>query len=373
MYADTILRQSYQFHQNQELLVSVLASAQGKALSICGAGKNGRFLCALLTSNNHQVRRVYDDAPQGDICGVPVEQLPGHLPADETVVVSFAPDSPHFSRSVEVLERMGADYVCLSPANAAAADSHESSAGPRSHQLGAKELAAYRDNRISRFSNLHKGEQCVIVGNGPSLNKMDLSVLDNEYTFGLNKIYLLFARSPFRPTYICSYIKDVVQQAKDDFLKLHDIPIFVSHESLDLIPPHNDHIFHLGPHKRFCFSQNPIEEICCGYTVTYVAMQLAAYMGFSKIILIGVDHNFANFSGKGDKWIKIDTPRDTHFDPSYFSSGQFWQTPNFPMIEAHFSYAKAVFEILGVEVLDATLGGQLQIFPKTNLEEALKR
>ena len=44
--------------------------------------------------------------------------------------------------------------------------------------------------------------------------------------------------------------------------------------------------------KTVGFSKHPHFRIWEGGTVTYVAIQLARFMGFSKIILIGVDHNF---------------------------------------------------------------------------------
>ncbi len=46
--------------------------------------------------------------------------------------------------------------------------------------------------RLRKFRSIHKGEDCFILGNGPSLNKIDLSLLKNYHIFGLNKIYLLF-------------------------------------------------------------------------------------------------------------------------------------------------------------------------------------
>ena len=40
----------------------------------------------------------------------------------------------------------------------------------------------------AEFKDIHKGQRCFIVGNGPSLNDEDLSLLENEYVFTVNKI-----------------------------------------------------------------------------------------------------------------------------------------------------------------------------------------
>ena len=36
---------------------------------------------------------------------------------------------------------------------------------------------------IRKFKDIHAGERCVIIGNGPSLRDTDLSLLRDEYTF----------------------------------------------------------------------------------------------------------------------------------------------------------------------------------------------
>jgi hypothetical protein len=42
-------------------------------------------------------------------------------------------------------------------------------------------------SRLLQFKNKYENEDCFIIGNGPSLNQMDLTVLKNYYTFGLSE------------------------------------------------------------------------------------------------------------------------------------------------------------------------------------------
>ena len=51
--------------------------------------------------------------------------------------------------------------------------------------------------RLAAYHNLHQGKRCFVMGNGPSLRQTDLSKLKNEYTIGLNRIYLAFAEMGF--------------------------------------------------------------------------------------------------------------------------------------------------------------------------------
>ena len=70
---------------------------------------------------------------------------------------------------------------------------------------------------VPRFNGLRPGQRCVIIGNGPSLNRMDLSFLENEITFGLNRIHLLFEKWKFRPTYYVAVNPLVISKALPKF------------------------------------------------------------------------------------------------------------------------------------------------------------
>lgn len=58
-----------------------------------------------------------------------------------------------------------------------------------------------RYNKIKQFKNIHKGERAFIIGNGPSLNNMDLSYLNNEITFASNSFFLMLKEIDFVPSY----------------------------------------------------------------------------------------------------------------------------------------------------------------------------
>ena len=98
-------------------------------------------------------------------------------------------------------------------------------------------------------------------------------------------------------------------------------------------------------------------------TVTYVAMQLAYYMGFSQVVLIGVDHNFIT-KGTPNTTITSQGDDPNHFNPNYFGKGFRWQLPDLETSELGYQMARQAFEADGREIIDATVGGNLQVFPK---------
>jgi len=226
------------------------------------------------------------------------------------------------------------------------------------------------DINLYKYKNLHEDQRCVIIGNGPSLNKTNLKLLENEISFGLNKIYLLFPKLTFRPTYMVSYIPDVIEQSLEEYINLQ-IPLFVSQSGKKILKNRKFETNYFGKNKRFIFSLNPAKEICIGHTVTYVTLQLAFYMGFKKVILIGIDHDFG-YDGPPNKWHTINNGvKGRHFDDNYFSSGQSWQAPDLKMSEAHYAFAKAVFEKHGREIINSTVDTKLDVIKKIPLELAL--
>jgi len=232
--------------------------------------------------------------------------------------------------------------------------------------LSPEELFVMTNRRMGLFRNRHKGQRCVIIGNGPSLNKMDLSFLENEITFGMNRIFLLFDTWKFRPTYYVSVNPLVIEQSAEEILKI-DAPKFLSHKG---IPFFNDpgEIHFLQSIPQWFFSKDPRNGICEGWTVTYVAMQLAYFMGFEEVVLIGVDHHFFT-QGDPNKEVVSEGDDPNHFHPDYFGKGVRWHLPDLERSEGSYRMAKQAFEAENRRIIDATVGGKLAVFPKADYRE----
>jgi hypothetical protein len=108
-----------------------------------------------------------------------------------------------------------------------------------------------------------------------------------------------------------------------------------------------------------------------GATVTFVAMQLAYYIGFSKVILIGVDHSFKTKGDPHKKVVSVGSDPN-HFDPNYFGKGFKWNLPDLETSEYAYSLAKKAFGEDGREIVDATVGGKLKVFKKVKYRQLFK-
>jgi hypothetical protein len=221
--------------------------------------------------------------------------------------------------------------------------------------------------RLLEFHNRFQGQRCVIIGNGPSLQRTDLTRLKNEYTFGLNRIYLNFAEMGYATSFFVSINDLVIEQTAAEIEQLN-IPKFISWRARRWLRPSDDLFFLHTTYTGRKFAKDARGRLWEGATVTYVALQLAYYFDFSTVVLIGVDHSFSA-KGRPNETVVSQGDDPDHFHPKYFGKGFRWQLPDLDTSEVGYRMARQAFEADGRQVLDATIGGKLTIFPKADFSK----
>jgi hypothetical protein len=221
---------------------------------------------------------------------------------------------------------------------------------------------------LVKFENRHKGENCFIIGNGPSLNQMDLSKLKNCTCFGLNKIHMHPDVDKFGVDYLVAVNSLVIKQSFDEF-SLLNCPTFLAFRESVGQNIKNSSYNYLLTGGRLKFSPNPYSSISIGDTVTYVALQLAYFMGFTNVFVIGMDHKFVADGEPHEKqFLKGSDPN--HFHPDYFG-GEEWHLPDLSGSEIAYQLAKNYYEQDDRNIYDSTIGGNLNVFPKIEFEQAV--
>jgi hypothetical protein len=223
--------------------------------------------------------------------------------------------------------------------------------------------------RLSALKDIHRGKRAFIIGNGPSLKQTDLSKLKNEITFGFNRIYLLFPELDFQTTYFCVTNDLVVEQFVEDIHAL-SMPKFIawrSHRHFEKLSPSISSLptFIYTSYTGPGFSHDLRGRVWEGATVTNVALQIAFHMGIEQVVLIGVDHNFTS-KGEANKTVVSDGDDPNHVSPNYFGKGVKWQLPDLDTSEIGYAFAREHYRQAGRQVLDATIGGKLTVFPKVD-------
>lgn len=221
--------------------------------------------------------------------------------------------------------------------------------------------------RLDAWRDRYAGERCFVVGNGPSLNNTDLSKLNGEFTLGMNRIYLAFDEYDFKTSCLVSVNDLVLEQCHQDIAAL-EIPKFVTWRARRYFEASDETLFldtdYTLPED---FNGDATGRLFEGFTVTYVCLQLAYFMGFSQAILIGVDHNFAT-KGPANAVVTSEGDDPNHFSAQYFGKGFRWQLPDLEGSERAYRFAREAYEADGRQILDATVGGKLTVFPKTDYE-----
>lgn len=225
-------------------------------------------------------------------------------------------------------------------------------------------LPFYRENRkrLSSFKDIHQGKRCFVIANGPSLKNIDFNLLKNEYTIGMNRIYLMKEQNGFMPNYLaCIDVKSQILQFHQELDKV-EIPCFFNFNLRNKFSKRPNQSFILGKFSP-AFATDINKAYGNGRSVAYTAIQLAFFMGFSEVYLVGKDHSYKTNAAAGEG-IKSDGKEDNHFIKGYYKSGQNWDAPDFLSEEYAYKIARKEFEKNGRIINDATINGKLKVFEK---------
>jgi len=243
----------------------------------------------------------------------------------------------------------------------------------------------YYKDRIGELKDKYKGERCFCVGNGPSLKSTPLHLLNNEYSFGLNNISKIYPSTTWRPNFYVNVTVGITDDgwaaaAKDaikgavSFVDYGALPYILESNSNSLEIP--DSVYPIEVIKEIKWSRDITNGVCKYGSSMLAVMQIAIYMGFNPLILVGCDV----------KWVPFDYAEDK--DPNHFIDN-YWgklkiqgehEVAVTPQMAQYYTdqakschiLAKHECDEMGVRVYNATVGGDLETYPRVDLLEALK-
>lgn len=218
---------------------------------------------------------------------------------------------------------------------------------------------AANQRRLSGWRDRYRGETCVILGNGPSMRGFDLERLAGIKCFCLNRGYLMWREQEREPDFLVA-VNDLVLQQFGTEIAAAGQSRFVPWDAQALFASVPDTSF-IKTLWQPRFHADITTGAWLGGTVTFIAMQIAYHMGFSRAILLGVDHSFRH-EGAPNQVLLATTDDPNHFDPTYFGPGTLWHAPDLATSERAYQMAREAFDADGREIVDATVGGHLRIF-----------
>jgi hypothetical protein len=168
---------------------------------------------------------------------------------------------------------------------------------------------------LSEWNNLLKEHTVFILGNSPSISKIKLSLLDNYFTIGVNRIFYLYAPTILMWQDIELWNTEKKRISKQKSIRLSNV----------LSDPKRVFLNFKVKQGGFKFGNNP--KILHGWgNTTALSVQLSINLGCSKIVLLGTDCKYkgkkTDFYGVNRdhkphtlemckdalKWIKKDSP-----------------------------------------------------------------
>ncbi len=225
---------------------------------------------------------------------------------------------------------------------------------------------------LKALKNKYEGERCFIVATGPSLEISDLEMLKGEYTFGMNSICLLGDKTDWRPTFYAISDELVMKKVFDNLFEEDMGTVFLPHlyskkynYKKDWIEFFCNNTHDLNSKLRsnisykMKFSDDCYTEVYDGDTVVYIIFQLAVYMGFKEIYLLGTD---CNYSG----------PKQHFIESGAFVADDDIEISHRRIIN-NYAILKKILDKKGIKVVNVTRGGMLEVFPREKLEDILQK
>ena len=238
--------------------------------------------------------------------------------------------------------------------------------------------------KLVELKDKYKGQRCFILGNGPSLNKCDLKLLENEFSFAVNGIFYKTKEMGYKPTF---YMVEDNHVVADNLKAINNYKCeykFFPYNYKNIISPDvttiflpMDSGFYRENHPYFCvprFSKDVPNEIFTGQSVTIMQLQMAYHLGFTDVYLIGMDFSYALPESTKVEGCNYTSQEDdvNHFHPDYFGKGKKWHDPKLDRVLMNYEKCKESFEEGGRKIYNATVGGKLEIFERKDFDKLFK-
>ncbi len=241
---------------------------------------------------------------------------------------------------------------------------------------------------ISELKNKFNGETIALIGNGGSLTMSDLELIKSKgvMTYGVNKIFLAYDQTEWRPDFYSAsdhaIIKDVVESFKI-YRPEHLIMPFSTQEYFKGFTSILDDICFVNHLSRSDegyvrdFSRDVSKVSYGGYTVLFFALQVIYFLGFQKVIIMGLDHDYSkakvvpvsqrSHNGR----MLIHKEGSNHFHPDYFKKDSLIGDVYITESEESFEMADRVFSEAGRSILNCSRSTKLTVLKRSSLEDEI--
>lgn len=229
-----------------------------------------------------------------------------------------------------------------------------------------RDLLLKQKKSLRALKNKYFGESCFIVATGPSLTLDDLNLIKGFFSFSCNSIVSSFDKTSWRPDFYCISDKEILSTYSKIAASYNLSNIFLPNDfkrdiNISYIGFHRSFAQHIksiyyGTCKNIIYpSKKPDRYFNDSTSVVFICIQIAVYLGFKTIYLLGQD---CNYSGPVIHSEIAKTNHKLSFDKKVGDA----------MIDCFENY-KEFYEKRGIEIINCTRGGKLEVFPRKKLDD----
>ena len=226
----------------------------------------------------------------------------------------------------------------------------------------------YYNPKLEKFKGICEGEKCFIVATGPSITSGDLDLVKKSgcKSFGVNRIYLAFEQTEWRPDFLVVIDDKIMTTYREEIYACDAKVKFLGDQvgikrNMENVYRLHDHILEFFPDIPK-FSENIERRAYSARTVVYTCIQIACYMGCKEIYLLGTDHNYE----------RKQTDTSNHFHKDYYKGNIKPDSYFKEKAELAYRAAEEYAAAHGIKIYNATRGGKLEVFKRKSLEEILR-
>lgn len=227
---------------------------------------------------------------------------------------------------------------------------------------------------LKHYRNLYAGETCFVIGNGPSLRISDLDMIHKLKikSFACNRVFLAFTETDWRPSFYIASDSKIVSETSIDKIQIPYDNMFFPRKFKQILKKGN--YYETLQHDWLNDDKFSTDVYCGVYgreTVIIDALQLAYYMGFTNVYIIGVDFSY-NMKNVDKEKLTFENGENNYFIKNYSPKGEVLNLPNQEANILGFKAARKAFELDNREIYNATRGGQLEVFIRKDLDQVFK-
>lgn len=243
-----------------------------------------------------------------------------------------------------------------------------------------------------KFNAIHRNDRLFVLCSGPSIQKMDLTVLKDEITMAVHSFYLHKDIRTIQPAYYCNaqweYNEKITEKVVEKYLK--DLKKHVGKsqyffsirekEIVDRIWPFasdETNYYYYGKDSILYEEVDLCQGIMPVHSVPVICIQLAIYMGFKEIYLLGTEHDFlatkkyAYFYDR-KKSVTGDTDITTDENNNLIMKYSDALADTYALWE-NYKVVKRIAEKNNIKIYNATVGGALDLFPRVDFNNLFRK